>query len=152
MKKIYTGSCQCEAVRYAIKGDGVNLFVCHCTQCQKQSSSAFGMALWVSDYEVLNLTGQLTIWSRETANEQTISGEFCSACGSRVFHRHSANDSMISIKPGTLDDSRDLAPVAHIWTSEAQGWIEIPSHCLRYEKNPPGFDRMMEAWHEANTA
>lgn len=150
MRHTYSGSCQCQAVRYLIKGDSVNLFVCHCTECQRQSASAFGMALWVSDYEIVGLSGELTAWSRQTVNGQTISGEFCSVCGTRMFHRPSANDKVISIKPGTLDNARRLKPVAHIWTSEAHDWVQIPEGCLCYEENPPGFDEMMDAWHQAH--
>ena len=43
-----TGGCQCGAVRYAIGGAPLALYVCHCRECQKQSASAFGISLEVA--------------------------------------------------------------------------------------------------------
>lgn len=42
-----TGSCQCGRIRYRLKEDPVALYVCHCLHCQKQSSSAFGISMWM---------------------------------------------------------------------------------------------------------
>ena len=44
------GGCQCGAVRYAISAAPLTLYCCHCTECQAQSSSAFGMSMLV-DYD-----------------------------------------------------------------------------------------------------
>ena len=41
---IRTGGCQCGAIRYEISSPPVELYVCHCRECQKQSSSAFGIS------------------------------------------------------------------------------------------------------------
>ena len=65
MKKIFEGGCQCGAIAYRVTGVPVTLFACHCTECQRQSSSAFGMALWIKDPEVKLLSGQLKEWIRE---------------------------------------------------------------------------------------
>ncbi len=149
MPDAYEGSCQCGEVRYRVSGESVNLFACHCTQCQEQSSSAFGMALWISNYTVDELIGELKKWSRRTATGFVLSAEFCNTCGTRIFHSHSASPSVLSIKPGTLNDTKLLNPIAHIWTSESQQWMQFPEGCLRYSENPPGFEEMTDAWHEA---
>ena len=36
-KRSRTGGCQCGGVRYEV------VFVCHCRECRRQSSSAFGI-------------------------------------------------------------------------------------------------------------
>ena len=41
------GGCQCGAIRYRVTGAPVTFYACHCTECQKQSASAFGLSLWV---------------------------------------------------------------------------------------------------------
>jgi hypothetical protein len=39
------------------------------------------------------------------------------------------------VRPGTLDDSSDLNPQAHIWTKEKQDWVEIPDYLPAFEEN-----------------
>ncbi len=38
----FTGGCQCGNIRYEVVGTPKQLVVCHCTDCQRQSGSAFG--------------------------------------------------------------------------------------------------------------
>jgi len=148
MAEVFTGTCQCGAVEYRVTGESINLFICHCTQCQKQSSSAFGMALWIEDYTIEHLTAELAVWKRQTSTGYEMVGEFCRTCGTRLFHRHSANPQVLSIKPGTLHETKHLKPVAHIWTSEAQEWLDFPSTLIAYPEDPPSFEEMIRAWHE----
>jgi hypothetical protein len=42
------GGCQCGKVRYRLDGEPLALTMCHCTECQRQSGSAFGMSLGVA--------------------------------------------------------------------------------------------------------
>ncbi len=44
MEEVKDGGCQCGQVRFEIHGEPVKVYACHCTICQKQSESAFGMA------------------------------------------------------------------------------------------------------------
>ena len=41
----YTGGCQCGAIRYEVTDEPITLYACHCTACQTQSSSAFGLSM-----------------------------------------------------------------------------------------------------------
>ena len=59
------GSCQCGEVHYQIKGEPLVLYRCHCTECQKQSGSGFGMSMWIrnDDFEILK--GSLKHFQRD---------------------------------------------------------------------------------------
>ncbi len=39
------GGCACGAVRYRLLVEPLDLHVCHCTNCQTVSGSAFGMCM-----------------------------------------------------------------------------------------------------------
>lgn len=60
-------------------------------------------------------------------------------------------EEIISIKPGTLNDTKWLQPVGHIWTRSAQPWIELGETCLVYPENPESFEAMFEAWRKRET-
>lgn len=149
MEEIFEGGCQCGETTYRVAGQSLALFACHCTECQRQSSSAFGMALWIRTSKVELLSGRLQSWSRTTPSGRQIVGQFCPTCGSRIFHQTIGNEGVLSIKPGTLNDTTWLRPVAHIWTESAQPWVRLDDDCLVYPNNPPGFDAVMAAWRRA---
>ncbi len=44
MRLPQSGGCQCGAVRYEVSGPPRIVYACHCTECQRQSGSAFAMA------------------------------------------------------------------------------------------------------------
>ena len=90
----YAGGCQCGAIRYEIVGDPLTLYCCHCTECQKQSASAFGMSLWVRRDEFVLSGAQPQYWGRGTDLGRRVVCAFCSQCGSRLFH---------AAKPGSGD-------------------------------------------------
>ena len=50
------GGCQCGAIRYQLLRAPAALYACHCRDCQKQSSSAFGLSMWV-ERDAIEFTG-----------------------------------------------------------------------------------------------
>lgn len=139
MKRILEGGCQCGSVRYRYEGEVLNIFVCHCTECQKQTGSAFGMGLWVRASGLERLSGTLLKWTRRLPTGEDMICEFCDQCGTRVFHvseSYRASD-IVSIKPGTLDDTSWIQPHAHIWLTRAQPWMAFKPQTIMYERNPP---------------
>ena len=59
MSQNYTGGCQCGNIRYEIVGTPNALVVCHCTDCQRQSGSAFGMTLPVNEADFRLTKGEV---------------------------------------------------------------------------------------------
>ena len=53
------GGCQCDQIRYAVSGEPIVLYRCHCTECQRQSGSAFGMSMWIKEGEFKITSGPL---------------------------------------------------------------------------------------------
>ena len=144
----FDGQCQCGAVRYRVRGEIATVFACHCRDCQRQSASAFGMALWLQSPELSVLQGQLQCWQRCTPSGRVMHCHFCAQCGSRLFHRTEGAGDILSIKPGSLDDVAGLQPVAHIWTASAQAWWQPPAGVPCYPGNPPAWDALLQAWRD----
>ncbi|MEM7562629.1 MAG: GFA family protein [Pseudomonadota bacterium] len=135
--QVLTGGCQCERIRYQINASPRTLYVCHCTDCQKQSSSAFGMSL-IIDHASLQFTAgeaQVKYWDTHGDDGALKRCAFCENCGTRLFHA-GADEIRISIKAGSLDDTRWLQPVAQIWRRSAQTWLRLDGGLI------PSFDTM----------
>jgi hypothetical protein len=63
-------------------------------------------------------------------------GAFCPDCGTRIYHKPEWRKGMVSVKPGTLDDTSGLTPDLHIWTASKQAWVTVPDGVEVHEKNP----------------
>ena len=87
IQKNLTGGCQCGAVRYQISTPPHEVYICHCTECRRQSSSAFGISV-ISVHTSLELVkGEPRCWSRPTASGGVLDCFFCSECGTRIWHQ-----------------------------------------------------------------
>ena len=152
MSEILEGGCQCGKVRYRVTGAPLTLYACHCTECQKQSASAFGLSLWVKRSDLEILSGEPKYWERSADSGNTTLCAFCPECGSRLFHAPSDDPEIYSLKGGSLDDISSLAPVGHIWVRSKQPWVDLaclPGE-LRFEKEPPSFQPLLDRWKAAS--
>jgi hypothetical protein len=129
MPEALTGGCQCGTVRYRLEGERIELTVCHCRECQRQSGSAFGMSLSIPAEAFGLLSGDLKFFEVVCDSGRKKSCAFCPDCGTRIYHR---TDAGISIKAGTLDDTSRLRPTAHYWTKRKQPWVVIPDEVRRF--------------------
>lgn len=145
-QETFHGQCQCGAVRYRVTGESATLFACHCTDCQRQSASAFGMALWVREPAVELNEGEVKEWLRTMPSGRQMACRFCATCGTRLFHQVVGNEGVLSIKPGTLDSTQGLRPVGHIWVGSKQAWVTLGDDCLQYPGNPDGYEALMARW------
>ena len=131
------GGCQCGNLRYRLTAAPLRLYVCHCRDCQKQSSSAFGMSLIMRPEAVLLLRREPKVWTTRADSGAIKTCAFCRDCGSRIYHATDDKHAPISIKAGTLDDTAWLQPSDHIWTSHAQRWLHLEAGAFRLSPREP---------------
>jgi hypothetical protein len=135
---IHRGGCQCNAVRYEFRDDPFVVYACHCTICQRQSGSAFGMAA-AFDAGSLSLAGAAPAHFVRPGHGRQFRCYFCRECGTRIYHRwftESGDVPFINLKPGTLDDTSWIVPGCHVWTKHAQPWIRFSSADVTFEQQP----------------
>lgn len=135
MSEISGGSCECGAFRYAVEGEPRTVVVCHCSHCQHQSGSAFGMSMVIAAGQFRVLSGVLQHFSRPADSGATMNCYFCPQCGTRIYHQKEGNDATIILKPGTLDSTAAISPARQLWTSAKQHWISLPD-MPAFERQP----------------
>jgi len=128
---IAEGGCQCGAIRFRLTAPPGRVYCCHCTECRRQSASAFGLSVIVPPGGVTVTRGVPREWSRPTRSGGSLACAFCPDCGSRLWHR--AKD-CVSVKGGALDTVPD--PTAHIWTGSKLLWVVIPDGVERWVGEP----------------
>ena len=130
------GGCNCSAVRYRLDGAPMAVAVCHCSNCRRQSGSAFSVNLVVRG-DAMQISGDLTTWEDpDTESGQPVLRQFCATCGSPIRSLSAASPKVAIVKAGTLDDPGLFAPAIHVWTSSALPWVEIPGGLPQFPRNP----------------
>ncbi|KAI0886589.1 Mss4-like protein, partial [Annulohypoxylon maeteangense] len=142
--KPLTVRCQCGTVSFPTPtATPITLYYCHCTECQKQTSSAFGTsAIYTADglFPLApDLAAKLKCYTRQTEKGRSMDCYFCSECGSRMFHRIVDADGKprpsVSIKGGCIEGLNWNGGM-HIYVRSAV--IKIPAEWgEQYETLPP---------------
>ncbi len=138
-----TGGCQCGQVRYSITEAPMTFYLCHCSECQRHTSSAFGESLRVRRAS-LRIEGEMKLFARGSASGNRHEGRFCPGCGVRIVHGL-ADAEAVNVKAGTLDDPTWLRPAGHIWTVSKQAFFAIGADELAYERQPLDDDAALAA-------
>ncbi|KAL2151725.1 hypothetical protein VTH82DRAFT_6823 [Thermothelomyces myriococcoides] len=134
--------CQCKTVHFQTPTPSpLAVYHCHCTECRKQSSSAFGTSAIFPAKGLFplsdDLASKLSVWTRPTDKGNTMDCYFCKVCGSRVMHRIRDPDGTeretVSIKGG-LVEGLQWKNAAHIFTRSAV--VNIPEGVERWEAEP----------------
>jgi hypothetical protein len=135
-KSILYGGCQCGAMRYELSGKPLEVYICHCSECRKQSASASGISVIVSR-QVFRLTqGEPNFWSRPTDTGNTLRCAFCPNCGTRLWHQRLGATETLSVKGGSLDHPINVERAIHIWTSRRLPGIIIPAGAAQFPEEP----------------
>jgi len=133
----WTGGCQCGAVRYEISSPPIELYVCHCRECRKQSSSAFGISAIFRRQDFRLNRGAVRSWTRGADSGRRVKCNFCPDCGARIWHEDGeALEPTVSIKGDSLDQPVDLTRATHIWVSRKLPGVVIPEGAPQFAEEP----------------
>lgn len=123
--KRLTGACACGQLSYRLSSAPMFVHCCHCTECQKQTGSAY----------VLNaiIEADRVTWSGATTDHTlaTPSGKGqiisrCASCGTAVFSSYLVRLGKLRyVRVGTLDKPDLCPPDAQIFTSAKQAWVPL---------------------------
>jgi hypothetical protein len=141
MKLPLTGGCGCGAIRYEISQPPVEVYACHCTDCQRFTGSAFSIGVVVLD-AAFRLTGKdaQAAPSHVAASGRLKTRRICPDCGSWTYGMPRPGPQglgMIRIlRGGTLDDTSWLRPTTHFWTRSKQAWVTLPVGSASHDTQP----------------
>lgn len=118
------GQCLCGKVTYQCDAEPMATLLCHCTDCQRQTGTAFSIVVGV-ERDALHVDGD-TVSSFTTVGEDTgeaVHRQFCTACGSPIVSLPDATPDLAFIKAGTLNDRSWLEPEMEIWCRSAHPYV-----------------------------
>jgi hypothetical protein len=118
------GGCRCGAVRYQLRGEPLNAGLCHCTDCRKETGSAF---LAYGDWppNAFSVTGEYRTYAGRS---------FCPLCGTRLFH---LSERHAEICLGSLDDAPNgIAPTREGWIKRRELWMAPVAGANQHREDP----------------
>lgn len=116
------GQCHCGEIRYrAVLEDGAGLTLCHCTDCQALTGTAFRTTVSVRR-DALEVEGTPTIYTKVAASGRKRLQSFCPTCGSSLFSQGEGAET-VGVRWGTIDQRMALTPTKQIWRRSAAPWV-----------------------------
>jgi len=72
----------------------------------------------------------------------------CPECGVAIWFSSPDYSGIVALKPGTLDDTSSLQPIAHMWFRSAQPWLQIADNLPVFQEQPT-FAELLEIARES---
>lgn len=133
---MFRGSCLCGAVRYAAEAEPIFMGVCHCTNCQKQTGSAFSCEVAVPK-PALSISGATREFRHKGGSGKDVITTFCPVCATRLTAEIEIMPEVAMIAAGTLDDRGVFDGMTHIFCASAQPWVVFPDGAATFPAMPP---------------
>ena len=138
MNDALTGGCLCGAIRYRCEGEPDSIGLCQCERCQRQSGSAFLIAMVFAKENVTIEQGELKAFEARADDGSALSRHFCPTCGSSVMVTLDRYPEIRSMMGGTFDDKSRITPAFCLWCSSGQPWLKLPKEIELYSEYPDG--------------
>ncbi len=130
------GGCACGAIKVEAEADPERTQVCHCTDCQTATGTAFRVSVPVPG-ATLKLTGQPAIYVKTTADSGNPRVQaFCGACGTPIYSTTPGDGVQPSytLRVGILRQRNQFVPRKQIWWRSARNWVTQLGSVPQFEK------------------
>ncbi len=130
-----TGSCHCGKITYEAELDPGNVGICHCSDCQAMSGSAY-RTIAVVQADKFRLTG-------DAPKEYVKKGDsgrgriqaFCPNCGSGIYATNAEGTPVAyNVRTGTIRERNDLPPRFEYWCQSALHWLPELHGTVKYDR------------------
>lgn len=130
------GKCFCGFVTYRAVIDPEKVAICHCSDCQNHSGTAYGIVAGVTrGFELLS--GEMKTFYKIADSGARRALTFCPECGTRIYAKP-ADDGpgFWGLRVGTITQRAELPPKMQVWCQSALPWTADISDLPRFEQNP----------------
>jgi hypothetical protein len=121
-----SGSCSCGAVKYRLTSAPMFVHCCHCSDCQRQTGSAFVLNALIEADRVELLQGAPSGFLQPTDSGRPHIIHRCPDCGTALWSNYGGREEIRFVRVGTLERASALPPDVHIYTRSKQPWVKLP--------------------------
>jgi len=128
------GRCHCSQVTFEAEVDPITVGICHCTDCQMLSGSAYRVSVRV-DAKDFKLNGDVSSYVKTADSGNKRRHTFCPNCGTPMYATTLENSTSYTLRVGTIRQRAELVPQRQIYMHSAVPWSEnienVPKFDLR---------------------
>jgi len=138
------GACHCGEIRFTAEVDPEAVVICHCTDCQLLSGSAFRTVVMVAGDKLTLLSGTPSTYIKTAENGNRRLQTFCGTCGAPFYScdADAEQPESYALRLGIVRQRADLVPKRQNWCRSAQSWLatlnDIPRNETVVGKGPIG--------------
>jgi hypothetical protein len=131
------GACHCGNIRYEAEVDPAKVVICHCTDCQTLSGSAFRTVVPTEEGSFRLLSGKPKVYVKTGESGNKREQTFCADCGSPIYSGPvGASAAVVSLRVGTIRQRGQLVPSDQYWFRSSQPWLADLPAVKKREKQP----------------
>lgn len=129
------GGCHCGKITYEADIDPNKAGLCHCTDCQTLTSSAFSLFVPVPK-EKFRLRGEPRVYVKTAESGNRRAQAFCPECGTRIYASAEKDPLVFNLRLGTVRQRAALSPRVQLWCRSALPWVNGLSSVPQHAKQP----------------
>ena len=116
------GACHCGDVSYEAIIDPARVSICHCTDCQALTGSAYRVTVptLIADFELRSGSPKIYIKTGDSGAKRAQA--FCERCGSPLYAYPVDNPTTYGLRVGCIAQRAELVPGLQIWCDSALSW------------------------------
>jgi hypothetical protein len=118
------GHCHCGEISFEAEIDPAAVTICHCTDCQRLSGSAFraNVSAPAEHFRLLSGTPKSFIKTAESGNQRRHA--FCGTCGTPIYACAIENPPSYTLRIGTITQRDAFSPRRQIWRRSSLPWVD----------------------------
>ena len=130
------GGCHCGYITYEAEVDPGAVRICHCTDCQQLTGSAYRVDVNVPKAHFKLLTGKPKTYVKTAESGNKRAHGFCPECGTPIYSTSTAADpESYGLRVGTIKQRAQLAPKKMGWCRSAMPWAMNLEALEQHPKN-----------------
>lgn len=131
------GGCHCGYITYEAEIDPADVGVCHCTDCQSLTGSAFTTYVYARGDAFRLLGAEPKIYLKTGSSGAKRAQAFCPECGSRIYASAAvARPERYNLRVGTIRQRRELRPQVQLWCRSALDWVADLGSVKKFPTQP----------------
>ncbi len=117
------GSCHCGQITFEAEIDPTAVRICHCTDCQTLTGSAYRVNVQTPAANFVLRSGAPKIYIKTAESGNKRAHAFCPNCGTPIYATDPHQARSYGIRVGTLKQRGALRPAGQIWYRSALPWV-----------------------------